>query len=187
MIKLGIFASGSGSNAENFCKFFTDHEQIAVAKIYTNNASAGVIARAHRLDCAVQVFTKDQLQDGRLLDQLKQDRIDAIILAGYLQLIPESLINAYPNRMINIHPALLPAYGGKGMYGNRVHQAVIANGEKRSGITIHLVNEEYDKGQVLFQAECLVSPDETAETLAQKIHQLEYEHFPEAVADYLLS
>lgn len=187
MIRIGIFASGSGTNAENFCRHFVNHGDIRVAKIYTNNPHAGVIQRSSKCDTPVHVFTPRQLNDGRLLDQLKADRIDAIVLAGFMQLIPIELTKAFPDRILNIHPALLPNYGGKGMYGSNVHRAVIENGDSKSGITIHLVNEKYDEGRILFQAECVVTAEDDAESLAQKVHELEYMHYPEETANYLLS
>jgi len=186
MIRLGIFASGSGTNAENFCTYFAEHPDIRVGKIYTNNPNAGVIDRAEKLNVPSQVFSQEELKDGRLIEQLNSDRINAIILAGYMKLIPSSLIRAFPDKILNIHPALLPKYGGKGMYGDHVHKAVIAQGEKRSGITIHLVNEKYDEGQILFQAECDVTEEDTPSSLAEKVHVLEYAHYPEQTAAYLL-
>ena len=187
MITLGIFASGSGTNAENFCKYFVEHPEIRVGKIYTNNPGAGVIDRASRNNVPSEVFSQEEMKDGRLIQQLRSDGIDAVILAGYMKLIPAEFIHAFPDRILNIHPALLPNYGGKGMYGDHVHKAVIENGEKQSGITIHLVNEKYDEGRILFQAECKVTVEDTPETLAQKVHELEYAHYPEQTAKYLLA
>ncbi len=135
---------------------------------------------------ACHVFTKAEMKDGILLNQLKNDCIDAIVLAGFLLLIPSNLIEAFPDRIINVHPALLPQYGGKGMYGQHVHEAVMANGESRSGITIHLVNEKYDEGRFLAQITCEIGPKDNSETLAEKIHELEYEYFPRIVEGYLM-
>lgn len=186
MITLGIFASGSGTNAENFCKYFAGHPQIRVGKIYTNNPEAGVIERAARNNVPSAVFSQEEIKDGRLVEQMRSDGIAAVILAGYMKLIPAEFIKAFTDRILNIHPALLPNYGGKGMYGDHVHKAVVANRETKSGITIHLVNEKYDEGRILFQAECDVTKDDTPESLAQKIHALEYAHYPEQAAKYLL-
>lgn len=186
MIRLGIIASGSGSNAENFHEYFRNSTSIEVSKVYCNNPGAGILDRCHRLDLPCQTFTRQQLKDGRLLDQLLRDEIDLIVLAGFLWLIPSNLIAAFQNKIINIHPALLPKFGGKGMYGMNVHEAVVAQGESESGITIHLVNEKYDEGETLFQANVALQEGETPESLAAKIHQLEYKYFPEVVEDYAL-
>jgi phosphoribosylglycinamide formyltransferase-1 len=186
-IKLAIFASGSGTNAERLVEYFFNHDQVEVSMIYSNKKDAYVLQRAERLGIPASVFGREDIyHTSRLLDQLAQDQIDYIILAGFLWLIPTSMIERYPNKIVNIHPALLPAFGGKGMYGAKVHEAVIKNGEWRSGITIHLVNEAYDEGAILAQAECQLSTGETADTLAQKIHQLEYAHFPLTVERYIL-
>ncbi|MEQ9297698.1 MAG: phosphoribosylglycinamide formyltransferase [Cyclobacteriaceae bacterium] len=187
-IKLAIFASGSGTNAQRLVEYFSDHEHIEVASILSNKKDAFVLERAARLGVPSSIFGREDLyRSSRLLDQLAKDQIDYIILAGFLWLIPSTMVERYPNKIINIHPALLPAFGGKGMYGAKVHEAVVNNGEWRSGITIHLVNEAYDEGAVLAQEECMINTTDTAETLAQKIHQLEYAHFPLAVEKYVLS
>ena len=186
-MKLGIFASGNGSNAVNISKHFASNDQISVAKIYCNNPAAGIITKAFTLDVALHLFTRKQLIDGSLLDQLRKDKIDIIILAGFLWLIPPSFVKAYPNRIINIHPALLPNYGGKGMYGMRVHEAVVKNKEVETGITIHLVDEKYDNGGHLFQAKVPLTPDDDAQVVAEKIHKLEQKHFPEVIENYLNS
>ncbi len=187
-IKLAIFASGSGTNAQRLVEYFSDHDQIEVASILSNRKDAFVLERAARLGVPSRVFGREDIyQSSRLLDQLADEQIDYIILAGFLWLIPSSMVARYPNRIINIHPALLPAFGGKGMYGAKVHEAVVNNGEWRSGITIHLVNEAYDEGAILAQETCMLSTTDTPESLAQKIHQLEYAHFPVAVEKYVLS
>ena len=173
---LAILASGSGTNAENIARYFKRHSSIHVQKILSNKRNAFVHERARKLGIPSATFTRAEFLVPTFLDEL--EGIDYLILAGFLWLIPKYLVHAYPDRIINIHPALLPKYGGKGMYGAHVHQAVVANGERESGITIHLVNEEYDKGEVLFQAKCSVESDDTADTLAEKIHALEYAHFP---------
>ncbi len=187
-IKLAIFASGSGTNAQRLVEYFSDHDQIEVASILSNKKDAFVLDRASKLGVPSRVFGREDIyRSSRLLDQLADEQIDYIILAGFLWLIPSSMVAWYPNRIINIHPALLPAFGGKGMYGAKVHEAVVNNGEWRSGITIHLVNEAYDEGAVLTQETCMLSTTDTPESLAQKIHQLEYAHFPVAVEKYVLS
>lgn len=187
-IKIAIFASGSGTNAQRLVEYFSDHEQIEVASILSNKKDAYVLERAARLGVLSSVFGREDIyQSNRLIDQLATEQIDYIVLAGFLWLIPSAMVERYPNRIINIHPALLPAFGGKGMYGAKVHEAVINNGEWRSGITIHLVNEAYDEGAVLAQETCMLTTRDTPETLAQKIHQLEYAHFPMTVEKYVLS
>lgn len=182
MKNLAIFASGSGSNAENIILYFEKRTGICVKKIYCNVPDAYVLQRARKYNIPASVFTKEEFRDPeKLLRQLKEEGIDFIILAGFLWLIPPCITSAYPNRIINIHPALLPAYGGKGMYGHHVHEAVIAAGEKESGITIHYVNEHYDEGTPIFQTRCRVEPQDTPDTLAAKIHGLEYRYFPEII------
>ncbi len=183
--RLGIFASGNGSNALNFNAYFSNHDSIEVAKIYCNNPAAGILTKAFSYDIPAHLFTKSQLTTGAVLEQLVADKIDIIVLAGFLWLIPENLIDAFPSKIINIHPALLPKYGGKGMFGSNVHKAVIENKETESGITIHLVDKFYDHGGHLFQAKTLVDSSDTPETLAAKIHTLEHEHFPRVVADHI--
>jgi phosphoribosylglycinamide formyltransferase-1 len=179
MYKLAIFASGSGSNAENIMSHFQHNPSVEVTCICTNRPDAYVIERARKYKVPVLVFTREEFyQSEKVLDFLHHNKINFIVLAGFLWLVPEYLINSFPNKIINIHPALLPKYGGKGMYGNRVHQAVIDQHETISGITIHLVNSEYDRGDTIFQATCPVDLSDTAESLASKVHQLEYEHFP---------
>ncbi|MCB9263288.1 MAG: phosphoribosylglycinamide formyltransferase [Flavobacteriales bacterium] len=185
-IRLGIFASGNGSNAINLNRYFQNHSHIEVSKIYCNNPVAGVITKSFSNDIPCHIFTKSQLQNDSLLEQLIYDRIDVIVLAGFLWLIPSAFVKQFPDKIINIHPALLPKFGGKGMYGMRVHEAVIDGGEKQSGITIHKVDDKYDNGDMLFQAHCTVDADDTADSLAQKIHLLEYEHFPKVVEEYCL-
>lgn len=187
MYKLAVFASGSGSNAENIIRHFQYHPSIEVTCICTNRSDAYVIERARKYKVPVLVFTREEFyQSEKVLDFLSQNQVNFIVLAGFLWLVPEYLIDRFPNKVVNIHPALLPKYGGKGMYGNRVHQAVIDHHEKVSGITIHLVNREYDRGDTLFQATCPVDPSDTAETLASKVHQLEYEHFPVIIEQEVL-
>jgi len=183
---IAIFASGSGTNAENIIAYFKDREYARVQVVLTNHARAGVIARAHRYHVPCEIFTGEDLaQPGKILSLLQKHKTDFVVLAGFLKLMPVDVVKHYEGRIINIHPALLPAFGGKGMYGERVHKAVIASGATESGITIHYVNEKFDEGKIIFQDRVPVSKDDTPETLADKIHQLEYRHYP-AVIDRLL-
>ncbi len=186
MKKLIILASGSGSNAENIVRYFGGGNRVEVALILTDNPQAGVIGRANNLGVACVSFNQALFQRTGYLQQIIQDiNPDLIVLAGFLKKIPGSLIGLFPDKIVNIHPALLPKFGGKGMYGMRVHQAVIDAREKESGITVHYVNEHYDEGQIIFQAKTSVQPNDTPESLAEKIHQLEHKHFP-AVLEQLL-
>ncbi len=181
-------ASGSGSNAENFIHYFREHSRIRVVLIISGNAGAYVLERAKRAGIPGVVLNpgaaRDRGEAERIFDQY---RIDAVVLAGYMKLIPPWLINRYPGKIFNIHPALLPKFGGKGMYGMHVHRAVIAAGEKKSGISIHLVNEAYDEGRLLFQASLDVLPQDTPQSLAEKIKKLEHAHYPEVVEKQLLN
>jgi phosphoribosylglycinamide formyltransferase-1 len=184
MKKIVILASGSGTNAENIIRFFHNHPFICVDSVWTNIPDAYVLERAQRLNIEAHIFTKNELAaSDQLLNEFKRREIDLIVLAGFLLLIPPKFVREF--KIINIHPALLPAYGGKGMYGNHVHQAIIANKESESGITIHLVDEVYDHGNILFQAKCRIDSHDTHETLAAKIHLLEMEYFPQAIENLL--
>lgn len=184
--KLAILASGSGTNAENIIKHFKDSNSIAVELVLSNKSDAYVLERAKNHNVKTSVFTKRQFIDSQnLLALLDDNQIDFIILAGFLLLIPKSLIKRYPNKIINIHPSLLPKYGGKGMYGSNVHHAVIDNKETESGITIHLVNEEFDDGKILFQENCKIDSSDSADSLAAKIHTLEHAHFPSIIENYI--
>lgn len=186
MIQIALFASGSGSNAERITKYFCSHHKIMPAVIFTNNPDAFVIERAKHLGLPCVVVGKAQLNDEQFFKNLLASyNIDFIVLAGFLLQIPAYLVEAFPQRIVNIHPALLPKYGGKGMYGNYVHEAVIANNEKESGISIHYVNENYDEGAILFQAKTYVGEGDTAETLAERIHALEYAYFPKVIEDVI--
>jgi len=179
MTRIAIFASGSGSNAENITTYFSGNNRIEISLILTNNSTAFVAERAKNLGIKSIVFNKhDFLKTDQILQILLKNDINLIVLAGFLLKIPENILKAFPNKIINIHPALLPKYGGKGMFGDKVHQAVISAKEKESGITIHYVNENYDEGKIIFQAKCPVQPNDTAEDLANKIHALEYKYFP---------
>ncbi|MEE4199004.1 MAG: phosphoribosylglycinamide formyltransferase [Bacteroidales bacterium] len=182
MSNIAIFASGSGTNAENLINYFKENKKIQISSIFSNNKNAYVVQRAKNHNIKSYIFSRTEFyQTSNVLRILQQNNIDLIVLAGFLWLIPEELIQHYPHKIINIHPALLPKYGGKGMYGMNVHQAVIDNHEKETGITIHYVNQEYDRGDIIFQAKCKVDQTDTPETLAKKVHELEYEHFPEII------
>ncbi|GHU88775.1 phosphoribosylglycinamide formyltransferase [Bacteroidia bacterium] len=181
MKKIAIFASGSGSNAENIINYFSENKEINFSFIICNKSEAFVHERAKRLNVPSYTFKKSEFENGEVLTLLKKEGVDLIVLAGFLLKVPENILKAYPHRIINIHPALLPKYGGKGMYGIHVHEAVVTEGEKESGITIHYVNENYDEGQIIFQAKCEVFPDDSPETVAEKVHALEYKHFPEEI------
>lgn len=179
MIRIAIFASGSGSNAENIINYFEDNDEISVTLLLTNNSEAGIVKRAKKLNIPILIFTKKNFNEStQIIDILINQKIDWIILAGFLWLVPSPMISAFPNKIINIHPALLPKYGGKGMWGHFVHEAVVSNKEIESGITIHLVNEKYDEGEILFQAKCDILETDTALEVANKIHELEQQYFP---------
>lgn len=187
MRNIVVFASGSGSNAENIVRFFNDKPGFEVVSILCNRPNAGVLGRARALKVNTMVFDRTMFYDSDdVLDYLNKLRPDLIVLAGFLWLVPEKMVQAFPDRIINIHPALLPKYGGKGMYGDKVHQAVIESGDSQSGITIHYVNNRYDEGNAIFQARCEIEKNDTPESLAGKIHQLEYAHFPRVIHDVLL-
>ncbi|GJM61632.1 MULTISPECIES: phosphoribosylglycinamide formyltransferase [Persicobacter] len=181
MKKIAIFASGSGSNAQKIVEHFQSHSEIEVSLLLCNKPEAYCLTRAKNLNIPSHVFTRPEFKSGEVLKVLQDNEIDFIVLAGFLWLVPENLVEAFPDRIINIHPALLPKFGGKGMYGMNVHQAVVEAGECESGITIHYVNAQYDEGQVIFQATTKVSPEDSAEDVAQKIHALEYKHFPAVI------
>lgn len=176
---IAIFASGSGTNAENIIRYFEENDSVRVSLVLSNKSDAYVLERARALGVPCVAVPKEGWVDGRaVLDLLREYRIGFIVLAGFLLRVPEALLNVYPNKIINIHPALLPKFGGKGMYGDRVHEAVIAAGEKESGITIHYINEHYDEGSIVFQATCPVLLEDSVEDVAAKVHALEYEHYP---------
>jgi len=180
--KIAILASGSGTNAQKIIEYFTGHPSITVSMILSNKKDAYVLVRAEQFNIPSMVFDRKTFYESEeVLGILEKNEINYIVLAGFLWLIPDYLIRAYPQRIINIHPALLPKYGGKGMYGMHVHQAVLDNGEQESGISIHYVNEAYDEGAIIFQTKCAVLPGDTPESLAQRIHQLEYKHYPEVI------
>lgn len=184
--RIVLFASGSGSNVENIVNYFKDSQRIEIVAVLTNKKQAKVLDRCDRLGINAIYFNRHSfLKTDFVLNLLKSIRPDLIVLAGFLWKIPEDLILSFPDKIINIHPALLPKYGGKGMYGSKVHEAVKANNEVETGITIHYVNENYDEGAIIQQAKTVVDPDDTAETIAAKVHELEYEHFPKVVEKLL--
>ena len=188
MKRIAIFASGSGTNAEKIIRYFTDRKTGSVKLVLSNKKDAKVLERAERLGVPTYVFNRQEFYEtDKVVHLLKDKQIEFIVLAGFLWLVPENLIDAYPDRIINIHPALLPKYGGKGMYGSRVHEAVIESGDTESGITIHYVNRMYDEGQIIFQAKCRVEPGDDAGLLAEKIHRLEYEHFPKVIENLIIN
>jgi len=185
MIRIIIFASGSGTNAENIINYFDKSDYIKVTFVLANKQNAGVLERAKKLNIPSKVFSKLELNSDIFLQFLKKEA-DFIILAGFLLKIPEKLIQAFPSKIVNIHPALLPNYGGKGMYGMHIHQAVVANKEPKTGITIHYVNKNYDEGAIIFQKEVALEESDTPEEVAVKIHQLEQDNFPKVIENVLL-
>ncbi|MDX9782328.1 MAG: phosphoribosylglycinamide formyltransferase [Bacteroidales bacterium] len=187
-INIAIFASGSGTNAENIIKFFTSSKHIKVALVMSNKNDAYVLERARKLGVPAYNFSPYELNDTILVDEILENfKIDAIVLAGFLMKIPDRLLNKFPERILNIHPSLLPKFGGKGMYGAKVHKAVLDSGEQESGITIHLVDGTYDNGRTLFQSKCNIIEGDTPDSLAERIHSLEYKHFPSVVEEYLVN
>ncbi|OED38824.1 phosphoribosylglycinamide formyltransferase [Flavobacteriaceae bacterium (ex Bugula neritina AB1)] len=186
MKRIIIFASGSGTNAENIIKYFQEREIAEVTHVFSNNLRAKVLKRAHNLKVKALHFDKESLyMTNEVLNILIDAKPDLIVLAGFLWVFPKKIIDAFPDKVINIHPALLPNYGGKGMYGHRVHEAVVKNKEKESGITIHYVNEHYDEGGIIFQAKTPIQVDDNADDVAKAVHQLEYKHFPVVIEELL--
>jgi phosphoribosylglycinamide formyltransferase 1 len=184
--RLAIFASGSGTNAEQIMKHFHGSDNAEVACVISNNKNAFVLERAKKFNVPTKVFSRDHFQVGdEVMRWLLNEKITHIVLAGFMLLMPTSIIRQFPNRIINIHPALLPKFGGKGMYGNHVHEAVKASKERTTGITVHLVNEKYDEGKVLFQASCDVRAEESAEQIAEKVHILEHKHYPTQIEKWV--
>ena len=186
MFRILIFASGSGTNAENIIRHFQDSSLARVTWVLSNKESAGVLERADRLGVPNRVFSKKEMHSSEFLEFVKKEA-DLVVLAGFLLKVPDALVQAFPNAMVNIHPALLPAYGGKGMYGMHVHRDVVENKEKESGITIHFVNEHYDEGAIIFQKSVAISGDDGPEQVADKIHILEQENFPRVIEQLLNS
>ena len=184
--KLVIFASGSGTNAENIIKYFHKDQKVKVEAVFSNNRSAKVLERAHKLNVKALHFDREAIYGSKeMLNLLKDMNPDLIVLAGFLWIFPQNILEMFKDRVINIHPALLPKYGGKGMYGMKVHETVVEKKDLETGISIHYVNENYDEGKLIFQATCPVEPTDTAEDIANKIHALEYRHFPEVIENLL--
>lgn len=184
--RVAVFASGSGTNAEEIFKYFSDHPSIEVVTLLSNNPNAYALQRAENHHIKRYVFSRKEFQDGTLLPgYLKEAGVTHIVLAGFLWLIPDYLIRSYPDKIINIHPALLPGYGGKGMYGSKVHEAVKASGDLETGITIHLVNDRYDEGKILFQGSCAITENDSPEQIAACVHKLEHEHYPRVIEAWI--
>ena len=181
-----LFASGNGSNAVNICQYFEHVQNIDVTEVYTNNSKARVINKLTLFGIKTNVFNKVAFTDGELLSEIKSKKPNLIVLAGFLWKIEESWVKQFPNQIINIHPALLPRYGGKGMYGQNVHNAVKENKEKETGITIHYVNKDYDKGAIIFQKKILLTDNDSAAQIAKKVHDLEHRYFPSVIAKLLM-
>lgn len=186
--KLAIFASGSGTNAEEIMRYFKGHEAIEVAALLSNNPEAFALQRAKKFAVPTMIFNRDQFKNSQeVLDWLLEHGITHVVLAGFLWLAPKYLIEAFQKKIINIHPALLPKYGGKGMYGMKVHEEVNRNGDSESGITIHEVNDKYDEGKVIFQAMCKIDQNDTPDEIANKVHQLEYQHYPLVIEKWIMN
>jgi phosphoribosylglycinamide formyltransferase-1 len=185
MHRLAILASGSGSNAEKIMEYFQASTKAQIALIASNKPDAFVLERAKKFRVPTFSFSRKEMEAGVLLSKLKEEKIDWVILAGFLLKVPEELIRFFPDRMVNIHPALLPKYGGKGMYGHHVHEAVKAAGDTETGITIHLVNEQYDEGKIVFQAATSLTAEDTPDSIAKKVHELEHRYFPEVIEGLL--
>ena len=180
-----LFSSGDGSNVEKICDYFEENQNVSISRIFTNNPKAGVIERAKRFQIEVQVFNKKEFKEDHLLKQVVSLKPNLIILAGFLWRIGQNWVNKFPKQIINIHPALLPRYGGKGMYGKYVHNAVMANNEKETGITIHYVNKDYDKGGIIFQKKVSLSENDSAVQIAKKVQELEHRYFSVVIAQIL--
>jgi len=184
---IAVFASGSGTNAEKIFEKFKSHPDVRVGLLLTNNPKAGAILRAARYEVPVYVFDKSiLLHTDEVLHALKEAEIDFLVLAGFMLKIPANLLHAYPDKIVNIHPALLPNYGGKGMYGMHVHRTVVDAREQTSGISIHLCNENYDEGKMVLQVSCTVDPSDSAEDVAAKVQQLEHQYYPQVVEDLVM-
>lgn len=185
MKQLVIFASGSGSNAENIIRFFQENGRAQVVAVFSDKATAGVLDKAEKLGVETIVFSKEELLDGTVREEVDNINPDLIILAGFLLKFPENIIENYPGKIINIHPALLPKYGGKGMYGMNVHRAILENKEPETGITIHYVDAHYDQGDIIFQQTVKLDGSETCEAISEKVRQLEHRHFPRVIEEIL--
>lgn len=187
MKNIAIFASGSGTNAQKIMEHFENRDDVKVRLVLVNNPEAGVIQRAEKFNVPVVKFNRQQFSKSNdVVDILVNYQIDLVVLAGFLWLVPSQMVKAFPNKIVNIHPALLPNYGGKGMYGDNVHKAVITAQEKESGITIHYVNEHYDEGAIIAQYTCEINLEDTPDDLATKIHKLEHRYFPQVIEDVIL-
>ena len=187
MKNIAIFASGSGTNAESIIKYFSNKKSAKVSLVLSNRREAFVLKRAAAHNVKTVFFERTEFYNSdKVLNYLLSGKIDFVVLAGFLWLVPDNILGRYEGRIINIHPALLPAHGGKGMYGEKVHRSVIESREPESGITIHYVNQKYDEGDIIFQARCKVDPSDTPDSLAKKVHALEYEYFPKAIEDLIL-
>jgi phosphoribosylglycinamide formyltransferase-1 len=185
--RIAIFASGNGTNAEAIINYFKSHRAIKVVLLLSNNEQAFALQRVKNLNVAAKTFTRQQFRESdEVINWLREFEVSHIVLAGFLWLIPKNLIERFPRRIINIHPALLPKFGGKGMYGLKVHEAVKASGDLQTGITIHEVNDQYDEGKILFQAACEVSPGHFPEDIANQVHELEHLHYPRVIENWIL-
>ena len=185
MKKVLLFASGAGSNVENIIQYFADTVEVTIVGVFTNNPNAKVLEKAKKYNVPTLIFNKQELNEGFVLNKIKELEPDLLVLAGFLWKFPAHIIAKYPNKIINIHPALLPKYGGKGMYGMNVHNAILENKEKETGITIHYVNENYDEGEFIFQQKVNIEDCASADEIASKIHELEHEHFPKIIHNLL--
>ncbi len=186
MKRIALFASGSGTNVENIIRYFSESKKVIITRVFCNNKNAAVIERTQKLGAEVELFTKEEFNNSdRIFELLKRDKTDLIVLAGFLLLIPDNITFGFENRMINVHPSLLPKYGGKGMYGDNVHKAVVSNKEAESGITIHYVDQHYDEGKIITQVKCSVLPTDTYADVAEKVHALEYEYYPKVIEQVL--
>lgn len=184
--RIALFASGSGTNAQNIIEYFSENESVVIDSLWTNNPEAFALERAKKFGISTFVFSRDEFRNtNKVVEELQKRKVNLIVLAGFLWLIPANLIQNF--RIINIHPALLPKYGGKGMYGMKVHKTVVENKDSESGISIHFVNENYDDGEIIFQAKCAVLPNDLPEDVANKVHQLEYKYFPEVIEKILVT
>jgi len=184
--RIAIFASGSGSNAEEIARYFQDHSLIKVVLILSNNPQALVLERAKKLNLSSKVFNREEYKSTTVLEWLREFEVTHVVLAGFLWLVPSAFLETYPDKIVNIHPALLPKFGGKGMYGMKIHELVRQLNETETGITIHLVNEKFDEGEILYQGKCKVLSTDTPEQIAQKVHQLEYAFYPKVIEKWVL-
>jgi phosphoribosylglycinamide formyltransferase 1 len=184
--RIAIFASGSGTNAEAIMKYFKDHPLIKIELVLTNNPNALVLERARKFGVPTKVFNREEFASDEVVKSLREYGVTHIVLAGFLWLIPASLLKSYPNQIINIHPALLPKFGGKGMYGMKIHELIRSLNETETGITIHLINDKYDEGPILYQGRCEVASADTPKDIANKVHQMEYANYPLVIEQWIL-